>query len=155
MARVYYTIKNPAKYVPEHKGAHYTLDGQHFFNGGEYVEIACKEYAGVPAEKDASTPYNVAADIPEYSASVKSSAATVVNMKLAETLEKSLDVYFENDASAEYWYGTIEQNILTIYKMTEKTFRRFLEKFCGLNERGYLRLKKENKQMTQWLKMNA
>lgn len=155
MARVYYTLKNPAKYVPEHKGAHYTFDGRHFFNSGDYVEMACKESVGLPAEKDASTPYNVAADIPQVGASVKSSAATVVNMKLAETLEKSLDVYFQNDASSEYWYGTIEQNILTIYKMTEKTFRRFLEKFCGLNERGYLRLKKENKQMIQWLKMNV
>lgn len=155
MARIYYTLKNPAQYVAEHNGAHYTFDGKHFFNGGEYVEIACKEYAGVPAVKDSSTPYNVAADIPEVGASVKSSAATVVNMKLAETLEKSLNVYFENDASSEYWYGTIEKNILTIYKMTEKTFRRFLEKFSGLNERGYIRIKKENKQMISWLRANV
>lgn len=155
MSKAYHTIKNPACYDEKHNGAHYTFDHVHYFNNGDYVEMACKEFAGVPAKKDASTPYNIAPDIPECGASVKSSAATVVNMKLAETLEKSLDIYFANDASYEYWYGTIEKNLLTIYKMTENTFRKFLEKFSGLNERGYIRIKKENKQMIQWLKANT
>ncbi len=151
----YYTITNPATYDAAHVRAHYTFDGSHYMNAGEYIEVLCKTACGVSAKKDGSTPYNVGSDIEEYQASVKSSAATLVNWKLAETLEKSLDVYFKNTASKNFWYGSIENNVLIIYKMTAATFRKFLEKFSFINERGCVRVREETKMMKKWLNMNV
>lgn len=151
----YFKITAPATYDANHARAHYTFDGSHYMNAGEYIEILCKTACGLPAKKDGSTPYNVGSDIEEYNASVKSSAATLVNWKLAETFEKSLDVYFANTASKNFWYGSIENDVLIIYKMTASTFRKFLEKFSTLNERGCVRVQKETNIMKRWLKANV
>ena len=151
----YFTITTPARYDADHMRAHYTFDNVHFFNAGEYIETLCKLACGLSAKKDSSTPYNVDSDIPEYQASVKSSAATLVNWKLGETLSESLDVYFTNTASKAFWYGRIEKQTLIIYKMNSSTFRRFLEKFSAINERGCVRVKQENSAMIKWLTANT
>ena len=75
---------------PTRKGAKYTLDGTHYMNGGEFAEVATKAALGFEAHKDANTAYNEGSDIPEINASVKSSKATLVNMKLADTFDESV-----------------------------------------------------------------
>lgn len=150
----FFTITKPATFDAAHAGAHFTFDGIHYMNAGEYVEVLCKMANNLPAIKDASTPYNVESDIPEYHASVKSSKATLVNKVLAETFEKSLDVYFANTVSSSFWYGSVDNNLLTIYKMTAPIFRKFLEKFGYLDSKK-VRLKAESKMMIKWLQANT
>lgn len=133
----------------------YTIDGAHDMNGGQVCEAIAKNWKGLDWHIDAHTKYNEGSDIPEYSASVKSNRATLVSEKLGATLETSLDVYFQNVASTNFWYVTRNDNDVTVYMMDAKTFRIFLEKFAKLNERGYVRLTKETRTMLYWLNYEA
>lgn len=123
------------------KGAKYTLDGVHYMNGGEFAEVATKDVLGYAGGKDANTPYDKGSDIPEISASVKSSKATLVNMKLADTFEESIRVYFQNTHSTVFIYTVVIEDNATIYMMNATEFEQFINRFASLNERGYIRFK--------------
>jgi hypothetical protein len=134
-----------------HKGAPYTLDGTHYMNGGEFKEIVAKYMTGYMGGKDANTRYDMGSDIPEMNASVKSSKATLVNMKLGNDLGESLDTYFENVHSDLFiWVSVIEENA-TLYMMNADEFRTFCFKFSGMNERGFVRFKAESGKMLAFL----
>lgn len=126
---------------PTRKGAKYTLDGTHYMNGGEFAEVATKAALGYNAHKDANTAYNEGSDIPEINASVKSSKATLVNMKLADTFDESVEVYFQNTHSTCFIYTIIIDDMTNIYMMNAVEFKEFIYKFASLNERGFIRFK--------------
>ena len=125
---------------PTRKGAKYSLDGIHYMNGGEFAEVATKAALGYDPHKDANTAYNEGSDIPEINASVKSSKATLVNMKLADNFDDSVRVYFQNTHSTCF-----------IYTMNAVEFKEFIYKFAGLNERGFIRFKATSGKTIQWL----
>lgn len=140
---------------PTRKGAKYSLDNLHWLNGGEFAEAVAKAVHGLDAAKDANTRFNEGSDIPEYNASVKSSKASLTNMKLADSFEESLRVYFEQVHSTEFWYVTITDEVVTIYKLNAVKFERFLRKFSKLNERGVIRIAATSSKMLAWLDANA
>lgn len=143
-------------YDAARKGAKYSINGgKSWLNGGEFMEAVAKSLHGLNAGKDANTRFNEGSDVPEYHASVKSSKASLTNMKLADTFEDSVRAYFEQVASSEFWYVTMTDELVTIYKMGAKTFERFIRKFAKLNERGVIRLASTSSKMLTWLDTNA
>jgi hypothetical protein len=143
-------------YDAARKGAKYTINGgKSWLNGGEFAEAAAKAAHGLDAAKDANTRFNEGSDVPEFHASVKSSKASLTNMKLADSFEASLTAYFEQVASSEFWYVTIADELVTIYKMNATKFEKFLRKFSKLNERGVIRIAATSSKMLAWLDANA
>ena len=143
-------------YDAARKGAKYSINGgKSWLNSGEFAEAAAKAVHGLDAAKDANTRFNEGSDVPEFHASVKSSKASLTNMKLANSFEASLTAYFEQVASSEFWYVTIADELVTIYKMNATKFERFLRKFSKLNERGVIRIAATSSKMLAWLDANA
>ena len=136
---------------PTRKGAKYSLDGIHYMNGGEFAEVATKAALGYDPHKDANTAYNEGSDIPEINASVKSSKATLVNMKLADNFDDSVRVYFQNTHSTCFIYTVLMDDMTVIYMMNAVEFKEFIYKFAGLNERGFIRFKATSGKTIQWL----
>ena len=155
MKRTSYTLNLNYTYDPTHKGAPYTFDGQHWMNNGEYMECCIKSVLGFAPVKDSSTPYDIASDIPELNASVKSSRFTLVNRRLAETFEDSLRVYFSTVHSTTWLYGIQVDNDIIIYEMDKAEFESFLREFSSLNERKVIRAKATSAKMIAWLENRA
>lgn len=148
-----YTINIPYAYDPTHKGAHYTFDGGiTHCNGGDAMEIFTKAGKGYRPAKDSNTAYDIASDIPELNASVKSSKATLVNKYLGADLDSVLAVYFENVHSNLWiWAVKIEESITT-YEMDRTEFEEFTRKWARYdNSRKVIRYKSTTTIMIKWL----
>ena len=149
-------IKVSYTYDATRKGAKYSINGgESWLNGGEFAEIAAKAAHGLNATKDANTRFDEGSDVPEFHASVKSSKASLTNMKLADSFDASVTAYFERTASSEFWYVSVMDELVTIYKMNATKFERFLRKFAKLNERGVIRIAATSSKMLAWLDANA
>jgi len=133
-----------------HKGANYTLDNEHWINGGEFAEVVTKSGLGDEAKKDANTRYDEASDIEEINVSVKSSRFTLVNMKLAETFEETITKYFETVHSNIWIYTVVMENEATLYYMNKEEFNEFLHTFCFFNERFNVRCRATSGKMIAW-----
>lgn len=143
-------------YDAARKGAKYSINGgKSWLNGGEFMEAVAKALHGLDPRKDANTRFDEGSDVPEFHASVKSSKASLTNMKLADSFEASLAAYFEQVASSEFWYVTTTDELATIYKMNATKFEKFLRKFSKLNERGVIRIAATSSKMLAWLDANA
>lgn len=133
------------------KGAKYSFDGKHYMNAGEWKECLAKAARGYANRKDANTPYNVGSDIPELNASVKSGKASLTSMKLANTFEESVEVYFANVHSTLFiWVEVIDETVVC-YEMDANTFKQFIYKWSSLNERGVIRFKASSAKMIAYL----
>lgn len=150
MKKMIFELNLNYSYDKEHKGAHYLVNGKHL-NTGEFTEVATKSGLGYEAKKDANTAYNEGSDIPELNASVKSSRFTLTSSKLADTFEKSIEIYFQNVHSTVWIYATIIENMINLYFMNKEEFKSFLESFSSLNERGVIRGKATTAKMLAWL----
>lgn len=150
MKKTTYDLTLTYTYDPAHKGAPYTLDGQHWMNGGEYIECAIKSVLGFEAKKDANIPYDLGSDIPELNASVKSSRFTLTNRSLADDFEGSIKKYFETVHSSIWLYGIQLDDQITIYEMNAKEFECFLRTFTGMNERKVIRARATSGKMIAW-----
>ena len=150
--------RNPVHYTydPSHKGAPYTIDGSKWMNAGELKEIIAKALHKLAAGKDANTAFDEGSDVPEYSASVKSSKATLTCKKLAgDSYLEMLDDYFARVASTSFWWVELADEDAIIYKMNAKTFRKFMERFANLTSYGSIRFAKTSAKMLTWLDANA
>lgn len=134
-----------------HKGANYSLDGEHWTNGGEFAEVITKSVLGFEAKKDANTSYDKASDIEELNASVKSSRFTLVNKVLADTFEETINKYFETVHSDKWVYTVVMESTATLYWMDADEFKSFLYQFCFFNERKAVRCKATSGKMIKWL----
>lgn len=128
-------------------------------NGGVAVECGIKSGLGLPAVKDANGAYDVTDDIPEYNASVKSSAATLVNRKLGDNFDEVVNAYFDTVHSKIVWYGVIDtiKRAVTVYEMNHKEFRQYLKLFARYdNSRKVVRLNKDAASVNlRWLEQHA
>lgn len=124
-------------------------------NEGDFSEAAAKSLCGLDPVKDPNTSWDKGADIPEYNASVKSPKASLTNSPLADTLEESLRIYFQNVAATSFWFVHVEGKLVTIYKMDAIKFEKFLRKFSKLNERGVVRIAGMSTLMLAWLRANT
>lgn len=150
MKKITAEIKINFTFDTTHKGANYTFDGQHWVNGGEFAEVITKSVLGFEAKKDACTRYDVASDIEEINASVKSSRFTLVNMKLADTFEETVNKYFETVHSTMWIYTVVIENTAMLYMMNKDEFKEFLYTFTALNERKVVRCKATSGKMIAW-----
>lgn len=154
MKRNSYSIPFAYQYKPEHKGAPYTMDGEHFMNGGELCEAAIKAALGFDARKDASTPFDADSDIPELHASVKSSKATLTGIKLGADMDEILRNYFARVASTLWIWVVLIDETVTAYEMNREEFESFTREFARV-EREVIRYKTSSSKMIQWLEERA
>lgn len=150
MKKEVYTINVNYTYDTSHKGTNYTLDGQHWMNGGEFAEVITKSVLGFEAKKDANTSYDVASDIEELNASVKSSRFTLVNKTLADTFDETVNLYFKTVHSTCWIYTVVLEEEVTLYTMNANEFKSFLYAFTALNERNVIRAKATSTKMIKW-----
>lgn len=154
MKRNSYSIPFAYRYAPEHKGAPYTIDGEHYMNAGELCETAIKAALGFDARKDASTPFDAGSDIPELHASVKSSKATLTGIKLGATMDEILGNYFKRVASTLWIWVVLIDETVTAYEMNREEFESFTREFARV-EREVVRYKTSSSKMIQWLEERA
>lgn len=149
LANIVFTGK---RFVP------YSINGKDD-NCGAANECAIKSGLGLPATKDGNGAFDVTDDIPEYSASVKSSAATLVNRKLGNNFDEVVNAYFEQVHSKIVWYSVIdvEHKQVVVYEMNHKEFRQYLKLFSRFDEsRKVIRLNKDAKSKNlYWLEQHA
>ena len=138
-------------YDASHSGAHYTLDGTHYMNNGDFAEVVTKAGLGYAPVKDGNTAYDIASDIEELNASVKSSRFTLTSRSLADTFEDSIEVYFQTVHSTTWIYTVILEDTATLYFMDAEEFKTFLYGFASLNERKVVRGKTTSTKMITWL----
>lgn len=151
MKKATYEINITYTFDPvNHQRANYSFDGEHWKNGGEFAEIITKSVLGYKAEKDANTRYDVASDIEEINASVKSSRFTLVNFVLADTFEETVKRYFETVHSTVWIYTVVIDETATLYYMNKEEFEKFLYQFCYFNERKAIRCKSTSGKMLKW-----
>lgn len=136
----------------EHKGAPYSLDGEHWFNHGDLCEIADKSSRNLPLTKDANTPYDKGSDINDLRISCKSSHCTLVNKVLGYDYESVKAMYFATCHSTTWDYITIINDEIIIYTMDKEEFSKFMDAFAGFaKDRKTIRFKNETLKMLKWL----
>lgn len=141
---------NTLKYTfnADHKGAPFTIDGDHFMNAGEFAEVALKACKGYEPIKDKNTKFNEVSDIEQTKTSVKSSGATLTSVKLGADFDIVLKKFFEMSASTNYSYVTIIEDIVTEYNMNANEFKEFVENWASYqNDRQVIRFKKTSGKM--------
>ena len=151
MRKETYEINLAYTFNPEHKGANYTFDGEHWTNGGEFAEIITKAVLGFEAKKDSNTRYDVASDIEELNTSVKSSRFTHVNFTLADNFKDTVKRYFETVHSTQWIYTVVMNETATLYYMNANEFENFINEFCFFNERKQIRCRHTSGKMVKWL----
>lgn len=150
MKKEVYTVSLAYTFDPAHKGANYSLDGQHWINGGEFAEVITKAVLGFEATKDPNSRYDLASDIEELQVSVKSSRFTLVNKVLGDSFEESLNRYFETVHSNLWIYTVVVDDSAILYYMDKEEFKSFVEAFCFFNERKAIRCKATSGKMIKW-----
>lgn len=150
MKKEIYTNLKSYEYVSEHSGAHYTFDGKHFMNCGEFSEAEYKYVLGFSAEKDANTPFDAGSDVEELHRSVKSSKASLTAMVLGCDMKTSLDCYFERVASTSWAWVICMDGTLTAYVMDEAEFRAFTEEWASFTNERKIRYKATSGKMIKW-----
>lgn len=155
MKRIESEIKINYTFDNNRKGAKYTLNGLNWMNHGEFAEIVTKDILGFESVKEANTAFDKGSDIPEIKASVKSSKASLTNMKLADTFEESMNEYFKRTHSKIFIYTVIIDENATLYMMNKKEFKLFMMNFSSFNERKVIRSKATSGKMVKFLESLA
>jgi len=137
-------------------GAPYTMDGVHYFNHGDMVEIVVKSCLGFEARKDGNARFDSASDIMEMRASVKSARATLTSAQIGNDFNSILNAYFCAVHSTTWIYARVDDGICDMYIMDAREFRAFVNRFgYYCNARNVIRLKDDNKKMTLYFKIRA
>lgn len=134
----------------EHKGAHYTFDGEKYMNAGEWCEAQYKYVLGFEATKDANTAFDAGSDIEQLHRSVKSSKATLTSEVLGRDMETSLACYFERVASTSWAWIVPMDETLTVYVMNADEFKQFTTEWASYNKEGRIRYKATSGKMIKW-----
>jgi len=155
MKRTEHALLLPYTFDPTHSGANYSFDGEHWINAGEFAEVITKDVLGYEPRKEPNTRYDVSSDIEPIRTSVKSSRFTLVNMRLGDTFEESVDHYFKTTHSTQWIYTVVTDDTVLLYWMNATEFRDFLYTFCYLNERQVVRCRATSGKMLRWLEGRA
>lgn len=143
-------------YDPSHKGACYCVNGKHM-NNGEFMEIAVKSAYGVKMIKDTSSRFDMASDMPEYNASIKSSKATLTAVALGDTYDEIINNYFRQTSSKLFIYAYAIDDTLYSVEMNATEFTDFLNNFSYMQTASeksgsakVVRLKSTSNKMIKW-----
>lgn len=151
MTKTEYTINFNFAFDPMHKGAPYTMDGEHWMNGGEFAEITDKMVKGFGSKKDANTPFDKGSDIEETDTSVKSSKATLTSAQIGYDFESIKRCYFERVHSTNWDYVVIMDDTVVIYNMNKSEFESFLNEWASYcKDRNVIRMKTTSGKMLRW-----
>ncbi len=156
MKRTEYKINFQFTFDPTHKGAPYTMDGEHYMNGGEFAEVADKMVKRLGSKKDANTPFDMGSDIEETQTSVKSSKATLTSAKIGYDFDSIKNCYFARVHSTNWDYVVIVDDTVIIYNMDKAEFSEFLSNwatYCA--DRNVIRFKATSTKMLRWLEDRA
>ena len=127
------TYENTMHYIydGERKGAKYSLDGEHWLNGGEYKECLAKHCLGLKPTKDANTRFDKGADIPELNASVKSWNCGLTDMKLGDEPEIFWNRFWAMTDSTQIYIWVSEQSgIVNLWFMSHREFQLVASEFA-------------------------
>lgn len=138
-------------YDANRKSAHYSLDGQHYMNGGEFAEVLDKMVRGFEATKDANTPFDKGSDIEETHTSIKSNGCGLTDRKLADNREDFLAKYFDLTASTNVDYVIILDEEINIYNMDMNEFKDFCNEFARWDKYSMKVRIKTTATMVRWL----
>ena len=135
----------------EHRGAPYTIDGNHFLNYGQLVQIARISVKTGQMTKPDNIRYDLDSDLTEYGESIKSAKATLVNMYLGDSLESVLNAYRATTHSQIHSWCNLQGNELTAYIMDTDEFIEFTRLFGRYDHsRKVVRYKTHSSLMVQW-----
>lgn len=153
MRKAIFNINFNYYYDNTRKGAKYSLDGKHYFNGGNFVEIAINNGFGYGVKYDTDCiPFDAGSDIEPLHMSVKSSKATLTSIILGHDMKTCLDAYFARVASTSWAWGIIVDDTIHCYIMNAQEFRTFTEQWASYYEdRHNIRFKATSGKMIQWL----
>lgn len=152
MTKTEYTINFKFTFDPTHKGAPYTLDGEHYMNSGEFAEVADKMVKGYGSKKDANTPFDKGSDIEETNTSVKSSKATLTSAQIGYDFDSIKRCYFARVHSTNWDYVVILDDTVIIYNMDAAEFESFLDNWSTYcKDRNVIRIKTTSGKMLRWL----
>ena len=151
MTKTEYTINFKFAFDPAHKGAPYTLDGEHYMNCGEFAEVADKMDKGYGSKKDANTPCDKGSDIEETNTSVKSSKATLTSAQIGYDFDSIKRCYFARVHSTNWDYVMILDDTVIIYNMDAAEFESFLDNWSTYcKDRNVIRIKATSGKMLRW-----
>lgn len=150
------TFENNMSYIFDatRKGSKYSINnGESWMNHGEYCECLAKSVLGYDAVKDANTRFDKGEDIPELNASVKSWNCGLTDMKLGDTKEEFLTKFWAmSNPEVTYIWVYDYADMVDIYFMNEKEFKRFTEQFGSWdNYCKKIRFKTCNNKINAWL----
>lgn len=151
MVRNTYPIAIAYEYDPNHKGAHYLINGR-YANAGEFVEIALKACKGFKACKDASTRFDLGSDIEETHTSVKTLGFSLCE-SIADSFADTIKTYFERTASTNVSYAVVINESLVEYNMSMDEFKEMLERF-GAWDKASKKIRVKRNPLA-WLEMRA
>lgn len=152
MKKSVFTMNFHFEYDPAHRGAPYSLDGEHYMNAGEFAEVADKLCKGLGSSKDANTPFDKGSDIAETMTSVKSSKATLTGAQIGYDFESIKKCYFARVHSTNWDYVVIMDDTLTVYNMDAAEFEDFMDNWATYNkDRNVIRFKATSGKMLNWL----
>ena len=117
------------RYDADHARAHYTFDGIHYMNGGDFAECVDKHVRGLEPKKDANVPFDIDSDIPELALSIKSQKCGLTDRRLADNLAEYVKIFFNQVHSVLFDWVVIIDNQVTIYTMDKNEFREFVNEF--------------------------
>lgn len=153
MKKSTYKVAVEYTFLPDHKGAPYLFHSDNVYgNAGNLVERSVKVALGFSEQHDTNSRYDIASDIPELCASVKSSRFTLTNAPIGGNFDETFDNYFATCPSTEWIYGSITDDTLTIYQMNANEFAEFLRVWGYWDEyRGTIKGKNTSLKMLLWL----
>ena len=152
MKKTVFTMNFHFEYDPAHRGAPYSLDGEHYMNAGEFAEVADKLCKGLGSSKDANTPFDKGSDIAETMTSVKSSKATLTGAQIGYDFESIKKCYFARVHSTNWDYVVIMDDTLTVYNMDAVEFESFMDNWATYcKDRNVIRFKATSGKMLNWL----
>lgn len=147
------TYEMPISYIynAEKPRAHYTVDGIHYMNGGEFAEIVDKACKGLEAIKDANTKFDAGSDIEETHTSIKSNNCGLTDEKLADNKEDFIAEYFRRTASTNVDWVSIVDDEVTIYNLSMEEFKEFVNRFASWDKHSTKVRIKSSLKMLKWL----
>ena len=140
------------QFDPAHKGAPYSFNmGESYVNHGEFAEVVAKHALGYAPTKDANSAYDMASDIAELRASVKSSKATLVNRVLGYDFQSTKAHYMATVHSTSWIWASVGTEEVTLYYMNAEEFSDFINAWgYWAADRKVIRFKAESGKMLRW-----
>lgn len=126
-----------------------SLDGAQWNNRGGKCEIALKRYLGYECDKVAPRGHY---DIEDLRAEVKSADSTLLDRRIGDTLEQSINNYFNLVDIDKWFYMNIKGNECIAFEMNAREWYAFLCEFTRYDHsRGTVRIATLSRRMRKWV----